>query len=510
MAESTLYDVFPYRSRAYVESHIDRLYTVGHLFGMTPQPVTACRVLEIGCADGGNLVPMAEALPGSEFLGIDLAERQIADGNEWIAPLGLDNIELLARNFKRLPNRYGQFDYIICHGVFSWIPANERPKLLEMIRSRLTENGIAYVSYNTFPGWHIRRTVRDFVMQHSTGITDLDRRVEQARTLIQFLHDATNAETHYGKLIRGQCQSLLGTPPQYLVHGFTAELNDPMYFRDFVAMAAEADLQYLGDAEFGLMMPDRLHEAGRMAMESVPGGIIEHEQVQDYLINRAFRRSLLIPRDVELERSIPWERVEPLFMSARARLLRGEIDGPGPARFDAPDHWFQTDNVVLKGGLAVLSSVWPDNLSFDDWVALTAERTQRPGIEVRGLLGRNVLPLFTKGVLRLHPRRLYLARELSDTPLATPWTRHRASMFRWVTDFRHGMRNVPAVPRFLLQHCDGKTTIKRLGQLLSDEHRRGHLTVKPDVETGLQTALEGLLERALFVQPEAISRSRSP
>ncbi len=504
MAESTLYDEFPYRSRSYVESHIDRLFTVGHLFGMEPEPVTKCRVLEIGCADGGNLVPMAEALPGSEFLGIDLAGRQIDDGNEWIEPLQLKNIELLTRNFKRLPKRYGDFHYIICHGVFSWIPLNEQPKLLEMIRSRLTDNGIAYVSYNTFPGWHTRRTIRDFVLQHSGGLTDLDERVEQARTLIKFLHDASSADTNYGKLIRGQCQSLLGTPPQYLVHGFTAPLNAPMYFREFVDMATEHELQYLGDAEFGLMMPDRLHDAGRMAMESVPGGLIEHEQVQDYLINRAFRRSLLVQHDVKLERSIPWERVESLYMSARARLLRGEIEGPGPARFDAPDHFFQTDNPVLKGALAELSAVWPDNIAFDDWVTRTAERTQVSGLQVRGLLGRNVLPLFTKGVLRLHPRRLYLSNTLSDTPLATPWTRRRASMFRWVTDLRHGMRNVPAVPRFLLQHCDGKTPIRKLGQKLSDEHRRGHLTVKPDVETGLKTALDGLLERALFVEPEAL------
>ncbi|MEZ4323294.1 MAG: class I SAM-dependent methyltransferase [Myxococcota bacterium] len=500
MAEATLYDVFPYRSRSYVESHIDRLFTVGHLFGMDPTPVTRCRVLEIGSADGGNLVPMAESLPDSEFLGIDLAERQVEDGNKWMEPLGLTNIELLHRNFKRLPAKYGDFDYIICHGVFSWIPVNEQSRLLEMIRERLTPNGIAYVSYNTFPGWHIRRTIRDFILQHSVGIEDPEERVEHARTLIKFLHDASSDEISYGKLIRGQCQGLLGTPPQYLLHGFTAVDNHPMYFRDFVKLAHEANLQYLGDAEFGLMMPDLLHAEGRRMMENVPGGILEHEQVQDYLINRAFRRSLLVQKDVALERSIPWQRVETLFMSARARLLKGEIDGYGEARFDAPDHVFQTDSPILKGGLAVLAAAWPDNLSFDDWVARTAERTGRPGIEVRGMLGRNVLPMFTKGVLRLHPRYLGLASAVSDRPLTSPWIRRRAELFRWVTDLRHGMRNVPAIPRFILQHCDGKNTIKDLRKKLSDEHRLGRLSVTPSIEQGLDDALEGLLERSLFLR----------
>ncbi|MCB9674074.1 MAG: methyltransferase regulatory domain-containing protein [Alphaproteobacteria bacterium] len=502
MAEATLYDVFPYRSRSYVESHIDQLYTVGHLFGMKPAPVERCRVLEIGCADGGNLVPMAELLPDSEFVGIDLAERQVEDGLKWIEPLGLKNIELLHKNFKRFPAKYGNFDYIICHGVFSWIPVPEQPKLLEMIRSRLTPNGIAYVSYNTFPGWHIRRTIRDFLMQHSSGLRDPDERVAQARNLLRFLHDASSDETSYGKLVRGQCQGLLGTPPQYLLHGFTAEENHPMYFRDFVRMAAEQNLQYLGDAEFGLMMPDRLHPEGRRAMENVPGGIIEHEQVQDYLINRAFRRSLVIQQDVQLERSIPWEVVESLYMSARARLLKGEIDGVGEARFDGPDHWFQTDSPILKAGLSVLAAHWPDNMPFDEWVARTAERTERPGIEVRGMLGRNVLPMFANGVLRLHPRYLGLATEVSDRPLASPWTRRRAELFRWVTDLRHGMRNVPPVPRFVLQHCDGKNTLKDLRKKLSDEHRLGRLTVTPSIEQGLSDALEGLLERSLLRRNE--------
>jgi len=496
------YDVFPYRSRSYIDSHIDRLFTIGHLFGMDPAPIDRCRVLEIGCADGGNLVPMAERLPGSEFIGIDLSERQIEDGLKWVEPLGLDNLQLLHRNFKRLPAKYGNFDYIVCHGVFSWIPEREQPKLLEMIRGRLTDRGIAYISYNTFPGWHTRRTLRDFVMQHSSGITDPDQRIEQAHTLLKFLHDASSDETHYGKLVRGQCQQLLGTPPQYMLHGFAAEHNYPVYFRDFVKLAAEADLQYLGDAEFGLMMPDRLHPAGRQAMENVPGGVIEHEQVQDYLVNRAFRRSLLIRSGQELQRSIPWERVEPLFMSARAKLLKGEIEGYEEARFDAPNHWFQTDSPVLKGGLAELAAAWPNNLLFAEWVARTAERTGRPGVEVRAMLGRNVLPLYTKGVVQLHSRPLGLATEVGDYPCTTPWIRRRAELAKWVTDLRHGMRNVPAIPRFVLQLCDGKTPRKILRKKLADEHRLGRLTVTPSIEQGLEDALQGLLDRSLFLRPE--------
>ncbi|MCA9566980.1 MAG: class I SAM-dependent methyltransferase, partial [Myxococcales bacterium] len=455
---TTAYDAFPYRSRAYMESHIDRLYLVAHLFGLEPVPVDRCRVLEIGCADGGNLVPMAERLPNSEFVGVDLAARQVEDGQRWIEPLGLTNVELVARNFRRIPQKYGQFDYIVCHGVYSWVPERDRTGLLEVIKQRLTPNGVAYISYNTFPGWNTRRTVRQFLQQHTEGIDDPEELVERARVLLRFLHDASSAETSYGRLVRAQCEALVGTPPQYLFHGLLAEHNDPCYLREFVKAAGEQGLQYLGDAEFGTMMPDGLHAEGRRAMESVPGGLVEHEQVQDFLVNRSFRRTLLVHDGFEIERSIPWERVETLWISARARLLEGDIDGLEEARFDAPDHVFVTDNPILKAGLAVLDAMWPRNCSFQEWVSATVERSGRMGPEVRSTLGRNTLPLFTRGVLRLHPRDLGLVDHVSEKPLSTPWIRRRAELFKWVTDLRHGMRDVPPVPRFLLPYCDGKHT----------------------------------------------------
>lgn len=499
MNERTAYDAFPYRSRAYMESHIDRLFLVGHFFGMQPAPVERCRVLEIGCADGGNLVPMAERLPDSTFVGIDLAASQIEDGQRWVEPLGLSNLELVHRNLKRLPQKYGDFDYIIAHGVYSWVPERERGALLELLRKRLSAKGIAYISYNTYPGWNTRKTIRDFLFAHLEGVEDPEELVERVRVLLRFLHDASSEETSYGSLVRSQCQALLGTPPQYIIHGLLADVNVPFLLRDFVADAERHGLAYLGDAEFGTMMPDRLHAAGQRAMESVPGGLVEHEQVQDFLINRSFRRSLLVHQEVELERSIPWERAEALWMSARARLLKGSIEGLEEARFDAPDHVFVTDNPILKAGLAVLGECWPRNLSFAGWVSATAERCGRTGPEVRSTLGRNVLPLFIRGVLRLHPRDLGLVDTVSDRPLTTPWIRRRAQLGKWVTDLRHGMRDVPPVPRFLLPYCDGEHTRRDLWKLLEKEYRLGRLKLNNGVDAGLDVALDGLKIRSLLV-----------
>src|SRR5262249_50612084 len=91
---ATSYDEVPYESLPFAQTHPDRLATVATLFGMRPAPADRSRVLELGCAAGGNLIPMALALPQSRFLGTDLSGRQIADGQKVVGALGLTNIEL--------------------------------------------------------------------------------------------------------------------------------------------------------------------------------------------------------------------------------------------------------------------------------------------------------------------------------------------------------------------------------------------------------------------------------
>src|SRR6516165_1854731 len=98
MSDATLatYDELPYESYPFVFTHPDTLATAAILFGLNPPPVEACRVLELGCASGGNLLPMAEALPGSHFVGLDLSARQIDAGRQVAATVRLDNLDLRA------------------------------------------------------------------------------------------------------------------------------------------------------------------------------------------------------------------------------------------------------------------------------------------------------------------------------------------------------------------------------------------------------------------------------
>src|SRR5262249_50413347 len=148
-------------------THPDCLAAVAALLGLRPAPPDRCRVLELGCTDGGNLIAMALTLPESRFVGVDLSPRQVADGQAVVRDLGLTHVELRALSIRDVADSFGQFDYILCHGVSPWVPAEVRDKILSVCKRNLAPRGVAYVSYNTYPGWHLWTPLRDLARFHT-------------------------------------------------------------------------------------------------------------------------------------------------------------------------------------------------------------------------------------------------------------------------------------------------------------------------------------------------------
>ena len=161
---TTSYDEVPYADRVHPATHPDLLAVVATLFGMSPARPDRCRVLELGCASGANLIALAETLPGSSFVGIDLSPRQVAVGRQKVRARGLTNVALHAMSLVDVGEALGLFDYVLCHGVYSWVPAEVRDRILAVCSSNLMPQGVAYVSYNCYPGWHARAGAGDDVL----------------------------------------------------------------------------------------------------------------------------------------------------------------------------------------------------------------------------------------------------------------------------------------------------------------------------------------------------------
>ena len=214
------YDEMPYPGYTFPNTHIGRLAAIGRLFSLEAADPRTARVLELGCGSGMNMVAMAQLFPEAQFLGVDASGRQIEDGSAAIAATGLTNVELRHADISELGEDIGTFDYIITHGIYSWVPPHVKDAILRLSKERLNPGGIAYVSYNCLPGWRMRGALRDMMLMHTAGIEDTRGKVAQAKALIKFLAESCSEEAAYGKYLRQELEMLRVADDSYIAHEF--------------------------------------------------------------------------------------------------------------------------------------------------------------------------------------------------------------------------------------------------------------------------------------------------
>src|SRR5450432_2947007 len=286
-AEANAYDEVPYRSFPYPQSHPARMATIATLFGLRPASVKTARVLELGCCTGGNIIPMAEQLPDAQFIGVDASAIQVREGQAAIDSLGMSNIKLLHKDILDITKDFGEFDYIIAHGVYSWVPPLVQQKILQICKQNLAPTGIAYISYNTLPGWRMRGIIRDIMLYRARNLTSPTERLNRSRDLIQFLAQSVSEENNpYGVLLRKELELLNCKNDQYLLHDHLEVFNEPVYFSEFASRATEVGLQYLGEAEFAWMCSKNLPQKVQTVLNAISSDVVETEQYMDFLRNR--------------------------------------------------------------------------------------------------------------------------------------------------------------------------------------------------------------------------------
>ncbi|MFO0749592.1 MAG: methyltransferase regulatory domain-containing protein [Myxococcota bacterium] len=311
------YDEVPYDSRTVALSHPDHLAVLARLHGLTPPPIARCRVLELGCASAMNLLPMALELRESRFVGVDVGARQIRDGRRAVAELGLDNVELHARDLATLrPGELGQADFILCHGVWSWVPEAVRSAILAVIRDHLAPHGVAFLSFNTLPGWHALATVRDSLVRLVPADLPAGRRVAQARRLLAVLGAALGErETPLDATLRSELQRAGNASDAYLLHEYLAPINRGEFFGDVVRRAADAGLGYVAHAIPDTMLAHLFAPEVAAEVEAEADPIAQQEML-DVAQWRRFTSLVLARADAPVRRALTPEVLAELFVSA--------------------------------------------------------------------------------------------------------------------------------------------------------------------------------------------------
>jgi methyltransferase-like protein/SAM-dependent methyltransferase len=537
------YDQVPYPGLSYTPTHPDRLAIMARLMGMSPAPAEHCRVLELGCAIGGNLVPMAYGLPDCRFLGIDYSAQQIAEGQEMAAALGLKNVDLRHLDIMDVSPDLGEFDYIVAHGVYSWVPEGVQDKILDICRENLAPNGVAYVSYNTYPGWHMVRIVRDMLLYHTRHVADPLARASQARAVLDFFAQATalagvngnEKDSAYASFLQMYAgvigEKLDGTSSRHatlVLHDEMAEINEPLYFYQFAEQVERHGLQYLGEADLSGMR-GRLTEGADIppqvadGLRQLAGNLVELEQAVDFLHNRMFRRTLLCHPDVELPPRITPDPVQEFYVTSRARPVSPDPDlySVSVVKFQSSDGpAISTDHPVSKIALNYLAEQWPVPSSFADllgaararWAARLAAEGDGGSAHVSSadqvdaeVLAANLLTAYgySNSLVDFHSYLPPFAPEVSECPMASAVARLQIQRGNQVTNLRHERVTLDGLDGFLLYHLDGnRDRAALLDLLMAGPVAQGVLTVQreggpPTSDDEIRAMLAGELERKL-------------
>lgn len=452
---SRSYDEVAYPSLPLAQTQPDRMAVVAQLRGLPAADPRHARVLEIGCSDSGNLAALAAYAPQAEFVGIDLSEAAVARGRE--ATGSLPNLRLVQADLRDFDE--GGFDFVIAHGVYSWIP---RPQdLLECVERNLAEQGVGYVSYDVKPGAHLRTMVAEVLLRESRNAEDP---VTAARAVLDAIGQA-QVSNEYAEALRAAVARTAGKPDHVLAHDELSAHHHPVYFDEFAAAAAAVGLHYLGESH---------PSAGARAVAGAPDGDeIQREQWWDYASNRTFRQSLLVRGRPG---AVSAANLAGLLVAAPTRIVR--THGPRATLKLLKDAEATLDDRTMRDELLRLGAAWPRCLAIDEM------RSPLPAW----------LQLFLAGAVEIRRSPVACVRAQS-TPRVVDYMRDRAGIDGLVTSARHEVLKLEdEMSRRAVAMMDGHTSRAALAEEL-----RAHAAPGTRVRKDLDGLIEGLAAAGLFV-----------
>lgn len=341
------YDSFLYVSKPFSSTNINNLQAKAKMYGLNPVPLKGARVLELGASCGGNIVPQALYYPETTFTGIDLSGVQVKHGNDIINSIGLKNVTLLEKDILDIDESFGTFDYIIVHGIWSWVPDVVKDKILSICNVNLSDNGIAYVSYNTYPGWKRLEQLRDIMLYSEKRAKDQDllERTLYTKSVLKMVADTMNIDD------RSRAQSaykinnihnVLNSNDYYVAHEYLEAFNDPVYVSDFIERARKQGCAYIGDEvlqrSFITWLADDVTNNIRTLSHD---NYVDKEQFYDYVYDTQFRMSLLTKLSnedkINHEETVTQDILNSLYYVGNSRNEKG-----------VPEDWTDTVNIAIK------------------------------------------------------------------------------------------------------------------------------------------------------------------
>ena len=453
------YDELPYISLPIAFTQPSRLEALAKMHGLEVPHSEAARVLELGCASGGNLIPLAARFPRCSFLGIDLAERHVAEAKARVRGLSLSNIEIRQGDLGEISLEGEVFDYIICHGVFSWVPPAVQDAILNLCGTCLAPNGIATISYNVLPGWHLRSIIRDICVRHAPAGGQVRERVAKALAIINEVSKSADVSEPYGRAVRQEAQRLARQPSSYILGEFLAPENTPCHFRDFLHRVRASGLEYVCEGDLPSSIPAMFLPRAAKTIATMAGSdLISQQEYCDVISGRTFRRSVLAKAANATRRREPTPntRLEGLHIGAPLKLNNARSTNEKAVFSDHRGGALECRDSTVRLAYEMLGSAYPSTVPMD---RLLSECCGRPdGSKGSALLNRAAMRLLGQGRAMVSSLPLRAGIAAADVPKIWPVAQSEAASGQpWVTSLKHTAVRTDAALRFAFALMDGRT-----------------------------------------------------
>ena len=417
-----------YISKPSYDKHPDRMCLIARLFGVHATLLNdGARVLEIGCGTGSDLIPVALGSPQCEFVGVDSSEEMINSANATVTHLGLTNVRFIRQDIAQLPHS-GNFDYIIVHGVLSWVKTDVQENIFKFCGENLTDNGVCYISCNMLPGCEVRDFLREEFKKVIGSSSDKQQPAELRKFLRGFIDDKSERHLPFQLArLRAEAQNMLTQSEEYLLYEMCSE-SKAFFFQDLARVAKSFGLKYLGDSKLKRVgFLDVLDFQDHI--ETGDEFVACCEQEADLSRMEMFRANLFCKNSTHIERKPDLSVIEKCYIST---VLTYNEDNFGESFFFNPSgKRVEIKSPEVTQILKVLAQNWPRPVHYEALKETHAEFFLNQ--KLTSDINSELFELFKKEFLDFY----LLTPQQSATMAVSPYARFQLQTQNWATNYRH-------------------------------------------------------------------------
>jgi SAM-dependent methyltransferase len=439
------YDEVAYPTPIVPEMNPSRIRAAGILHGFTFPTVASSAVLEIGCGDGYNLLGIAAASPAAHHVGFDLSPLAIARGQTVLTAAALANAELVQGDILTWSRPQQTFDYILCHGVHSWVPPHVQDALLALIAAQLSPGGVAYVSHDALPAASAKLEIKKFLQLVIPAGASPSEKIARAR---QALPELARHQRPQSRL-KAQLDSLIAELPLfedgYFFHDWLSEAYHPVSMQTLASKAATCGLQPIAEAA-ALDLFEPVASAGLASFAaSVGQGYAGKAYLGDILSGaRMFRRTILARTDAPPPSTADFSEIS---VTLRATVERD----PSGVIYRGPDNaLFRPSTAAERHILQILADAAPAEVPYVDLL----QHVPDPQVLQRVLTQICAIP-----VAAAYASEPSYCATPGERPLASPLTREMLSKLDFAATLRlNRLASRQGATQMFLGLCDGTRT----------------------------------------------------